>query len=362
MFMKKISIIGTVGLPANYGGFETLSENLTKYLSNNFDISVYCSSKKYTNRIKKHNNAKLIYLPLQANGSQSIIYDAISIIHALFTSKTLLILGVSGCIILPFIKWHAKLTNKKIIINIDGLEWQRDKFSKFAKWFLKFSEKLAVKYADVIICDNKAIQDYVKQEYNKDSALIEYGGDNAKTVPIQDMQLQEYSFLKDNYAFSVCRIEPENNIHIILEAFNNQKDLPLVIVGNWLNNEYGSQLHSKYHNGKNIILLQPIYQKETLNLLRSNCYLYIHGHSAGGTNPSLVEAMFSNLPIIAFDVIYNRQTTENKALYFSNSFELLEIVKSNNDNDIVKMKSDLKEIADRRYLWQIIAQKYQALF
>ena len=133
--MKKISIIGTVGIPAKYGGFETLTEYLTKNLHKDYDMTVYCSSKSYEEKIDTHNGAKLKYINLNANGVQSIPYDIISIFSSLKFADTLLILGVSGCIILPFIRLFSK---KRIIVNIDGLEWKREKWGKGAKWFLKF--------------------------------------------------------------------------------------------------------------------------------------------------------------------------------------------------------------------------------
>jgi len=152
---KKVAIIGTMGIPAKYGGFETLTEYLTKNLYKKYNLTVYCSSKSYKHKIAQHNGANLKYINLNANGIQSIPYDIISIIKSLKESDTLLILGVSGCIILPIIRVFSK---KNIIVNIDGLEWKRDKWGKFAKWFLKYSERLAVKYANSIVADNKVIQ------------------------------------------------------------------------------------------------------------------------------------------------------------------------------------------------------------
>ena len=176
---KKVAIIGTVGLPAKYGGFETLSEYLTKHLGEKFEITVYCSSKSYENQLEYYNNAKLEYIALNANGVQSIPYDIVSIFKALKYADTLLILGVSGCIILPFVKMFSK---KKIVVNIDGLEWKRAKWNKYAKAFLKFSEKMAVKYADVVVTDNKVIQNYVLSEYGEESELIAYGADHVEKI------------------------------------------------------------------------------------------------------------------------------------------------------------------------------------
>lgn len=355
----KIAIIGTVGLPANYGGFEMFVDHLTQKLNNQYNITVYCSIKKYTTKLREWNGVTLKYIPLNANGIQSILYDIISILHALRKNDVILILGVSGCIILPFVKF---ISSKKIITNIDGLEWARGKWNRPARWLLKLSERLAVKFSDEVIADNKVIQDYIKSEYTKDSILIEYGSDHVNAVKIKKDDFEKHHFLKGKYAFTVCRIETENNIHVILEAFKQSGILPLIIVGDWSFSAYSMELKNKYSAFEHIILLDPIYDKLKLNLLRSNCYVYIHGHSVGGTNPSLIEAMYLKLPIIAYDVNFNRETTENKALYFTNSNDLQSIINGIKKLNLRKISKDLFEIAQRRYTWDNISLKYSKLF
>lgn len=357
--MKKISAIGTVGIPAKYGGFETLTEYLTKNLYNQFDISVYCSAKSYDKKLTIHNGSKLKYINLNANGVQSIPYDVISIFSSLRLADTLLILGVSGCIVLPFIRLFSK---KRIVVNIDGLEWKRDKWGKGAKWFLKYSEKLAVKYADEVVTDNKVIQEYVKSEYDKDSTLIAYGTDHVTKEILSDELKSQYKFLNEKYAFKVCRIEPENNIHLILESFSEYKDLNLVIIGNWSNSDYGFKLKEKYNNTQNIFLLDSIYDQKILNQIRSNCYVYMHGHSAGGTNPSLVEAMYLELPILAYGVEYNKETTQNKALYFDDKDELVNLLENIDDDKLQSIAKDMKTVAEKNYTWEKISEKYSKLF
>ena len=357
--MKKISIIGTVGIPAKYGGFETLTEYLTKNLNTKYDITVYCSSKSYDKKLEIYNNAKLKYINLNANGVQSIPYDIVSIFSSLKFADTLLILGVSGCIILPFVRLFSK---KRIIVNIDGLEWKRDKWSKGAKWFLKYSEKLAVKYADEVVTDNKVIQEYVKSEYDKESTLIAYGADHVTKETMSDKLKSKYPFINEKYAFKVCRIEPENNIHVILEAFEEYSELNLVIIGNWANSKYGIKLQEKYNDVENIYLLDPIYEQHILNQIRSNCHIYIHGHSAGGTNPSLVEAMYLELPIFAYGIQYNRETTQNKALYFDDKDELIELLKSTDKETLQKVATNMKIVAEENYTWKKISEQYSKIF
>lgn len=358
--MIRVAIIGTVGVPANYGGFETLVENIIgDNASQDVIYTVFCSSKSYLYKLQVYKNAYLKYIPLEANGMQSIVYDIFSLLKATHRNNVILILGVSGCCFLPLYRIFSK---KKLIVNIDGLEHRRAKWGKWIRRFLKLSERMAIKYADVIVSDNKGIQDYVRTEYGKDSELIAYGGDHV-LCDISDVQnevLHQYGLTEVEYSFSLCRIEPENNVHIILEAFKRSGKY-LVFVGNWERSLYGKELYAKYKNVFNIQLLSSIYDLKVLNVLRSNCHFYIHGHSAGGTNPSLVEAMFFHKPILAYDVIYNRETTEEKASYFSSVDELQKLLNVSYV-DFVQNADDMLEIARRRYRWKVIANQYENLY
>lgn len=357
---KKLAIIGTVGLPAQYGGFETLAHHLVSELATDYDITVYCSKKKYAakDRIKTYLGAKLKYVGFNANGIQSIPYDTYSIIHSLFYADVLLILGVAGAWLLPFIRLF---TNKKIIISIDGIEWKRDKWSLLAKWYLWWAEKIAVKYSHADISDNESIQDYTAFRYGTLSNIIEYGADHVMNVKPMPADKEVFPFLNKPYAFKVCRIEPENNIDIVLEAFSRNPRYTLVMVGNWNNSEYGKQIRTRYAMFSNLILLDPIYDQRKLDLLRGNAYLYIHGHSAGGTNPSLVEAMYLGLPIITYDVSYNRTTTENKAFYFKTPEDILKIIENTRLAEFKQEGLRMKEVANRRYTWKVVAEKYKHL-
>lgn len=348
---KTVAIIGTVGVPANYGGFETLVENLLRYHQKQAlqsELTVYCSSKAYSEQLPSYCGAKLRYVPLNANGVQSIVYDMVCMVKAVVKrSDTILLLGVSGAILLPLIRLFSRA---RIVTNIDGIEWRRDKWNRFAKWFLKLSERFAVKYSHDVVADNQAIADYVEHEYRRSAHVIAYGGDHALEIP--PSELNEYA-LPASYAFGVCRIEPENNIAMVVDAFSKQTALPLVMVGNWDASEYGKGLRKAYAGFSQLMLLDPIYDLGKLNTLRSNTALYVHGHSAGGTNPSLVEAMHFAKPIAAFDCSFNRYTTEDRALFFSSSDDLLAVASEQGDSGAA-----LKEVADRRYTWDVVAAQY----
>lgn len=360
--MKKVGVIGIVGVPARYGGFETLVENIISYnTSGNIEYTIYCSGKSYSKaeRLTSYRGSKLEYIGLKANGVQSIFYDIISILKSLCRLDILLVLGVSGCIILPFVKLFSR---KRIIVNIDGLEHRRNKWGPKVRKFLKYSEKLAVLYADTIIADNKAIQDYVRNEYGKSSELIAYGGDHVVCdYTVKSKEILSLNNLREGqYCIAICRIEPENNIRMILEAFAGSVQR-IVFIGNWNASDYGKKLRKEYANSANMHLLDPIYDIAILAALRDCCKYYIHGHSAGGTNPSLIEAMFFAKPIFCFDVVYNRETTQNKATYFSSSEQLHELL-NEPETKYVLQGNDMKEIALKQYCWNFVAKQYEALF
>jgi len=352
--IKKIAIVGIVGVPANYGGFETLVENLIKFHHNNnilASITVYCSSKRYLVKIPNYLSANLKYISINSNGIQSIFYDIFSMLSSVWSKNdVILVLGVSGAIVIPVIRLFSSM---RVVVNI---EWKREKWRGLSKLFLWISEYVAVRFSHVVIVDNYAIADYVTKKYGVDSHMIAYGGDHAVKVDPIPIPLNIVSVPKF-YAISVCRIEPENNIHVILEAFS-LINVPLLIVGNWHSSKYGSQLREKYSNSENITMLDPIYDLASLKFFRSNSSLYVHGHSAGGTNPSLVEAMHFKIPILAFDCDYNRSTTEDGALYFRNYQGLISIIQSTDITTLDMVSVKMFEIAQRRYSWNKISGEY----
>lgn len=355
--MIKVAIIGTQGVPANYGGFESLVENLIgDNCPEDIGYTVFCSSADMGSMPETYKGAELKYIKLHANGMSSIPYDILSMCRSIRGYDVILVLGVSGCLFMPVLRM---LTRARIIVNIDGLEHRRDKWGRLARTVLRWSEAMAVRFADEIVADNKGIQDYVAETYGKEAVLIAYGGDHVHRN-VDDAKkesiLQDYGLKRNGYAVTVCRIEPENNSHRILEAFSHS-DLPLLFIGNWNHSEWSKSLREQYKDCPNIRLADAVYDLDVLYTLRSNAALYIHGHSAGGTNPSLVEAMHLGIPIAAWDVVYNRETTHNRAYYFKSVEELVALL---GRKDLTG--TDMARIAETDYTWQIISNQYCKLF
>lgn len=352
----KIAIIGTVGVPGRYGGFETLADNLVLFHEKaelRSDLTVYCSGRFYSKpRLSNYGTASLRYLPLQANGIQSIPYDVLSMVLALLQgTNRVLLLGVSGALCIPLLRLFPWV---KVIVNIDGIEWKRAKWNKLARSFLKFSELIAVKFSHKVIADNEAISDYVFQTYFRDAEVIAYGGDHALDVVAA---LNAFPELPNDYALALCRIEPENNVHVILDAWT-KIETPLVFVGNWDNSAYGQDLKKRFADHASITLLDPVYDHALLRALRDRASLYVHGHSAGGTNPSLVEMMHFGIPVVAWDCNFNRYSTDDEAVYFSSIDELVQVVSKLNRDWDQGIGQKMAAIAQERYTWSRIASSY----
>ena len=358
----KVSIIGTNGLPSKYGGFETLAKYLNIHLGENHDITVYCSKTPKKDRLINYMGAKLIYFPFKANGWQSLFYDFFTIIHALIKSDSLIILGFSGAFAFPL----NKIFKKNIIFNIGGIEWKKVRGAHFSSileiYLKKIMERLCVDNSNFIVIDNFYFDKYINDKYNKKPILAEYGGDHAIFEKIEDKDLQNYSFLNEDYDLSISRAQPDMNIHLLIESYKKIKNRNLVIISNWNISSYGIDLYKRnIDTYPNIFLINAIYDVKTLNKIRSNANIYLHSHSLCGTAPSLVEAMFLSLPVISFDMPTNRNTTENSAIYFKDSDELSKILLNINNNTIFNLGVKMKEISHKRYLWKRIANIYNRL-
>ena len=359
--MKKVALIGTNGVPAHYGGIETLAEYLARDLNEDYDLYCYCSKTPKEKQLERYHNTKLIYVPMKANGWQSIFYDGWTILRSLCKHDVLVILGCS-C---PPAMWFKVFTKKRIVLNaIGGKETEKVRglklFGKIEVAIKKWMEGIQARYADYVIIDNAANVDIFEKKHHVKALLAEYGGDHAVAEPITEDAIKKYQFLKGKYDVTVSRAQEDMNIHMVIDAYKQVPERTVVIVSNWQKSEYGQKLYTENADKyENIILLNAIYDQKELNTIRSNASLYLHTHSMCGTAPSLVEAMYLNLPVVCFNVPTNLETTEHKSVYFESVPELVDVLKGMDENTLNRLKTDLNEIAVRRYNWKRISAIYK---
>ncbi len=356
----KIAILGTRGVPNFYGGFEQFAEFFSVYLAQNgHEVYVY-NTHNHPYQEKTFNGVNIIhqYDPEHKIGTAGqFIYDLNCILDSRKRNFDIILqLGYTSSSI-----WCKLLPKKPLIItNMDGLEWKRTKYSKAVQKALLFAEKLAVKSSDYLVSDSIGIQNYIQKKYKKDSTYIAYGA-NQFTHP-EEAILSEYHVAPNHFNMILARLEPENNIETILDGvvLSNDKTIMLVI-GNH-NTRFGNYLKEKFQSTPAIRFVGAVYNLEHLDNLRHFSNLYFHGHSVGGTNPSLLEAMASKALIIAHKNEFNSAILKENAYYFSNAEEVKKIITEIKKNDNLRLIQNNFEAIANEYNWNTINGKYVQLF
>ncbi len=374
----KIAIIGCRGIPAKYGGFETFAQGLTENLvENGYDVTVSCEYEPFKSRKGNYKGAKLDYFPLKPPKNYFLrkIYENLSDIYFLIKlSRKHDLIYFLGIEVGAFL-FIPKIFNRKsrVLVNIDGVMWQRSKFSQLEKWLLKINHDMATVFADKIIVDAQEMKNYVDGKYLDKTTYLSYGIDVPKRITWNDGRLKliksqtSVDISPENYYLVVSRLEPENNIHIIIDAFAHAEiDIPLVVVGDFTSKTYREEVEALANNcsSPGVIFLGSIYNQKVLDMLRQNCCAYIHGHSVGGTNPSLLEAAISRNIIIANDNPFNREVCGSSAVYFENEIDLSRKIKSvyKHRQSYLKLKDDVYHRVKNNYLWNRITEGYISLF
>lgn len=357
----KIGILGTRGIPNYHGGFEQFAEFFSVYLTqNNHEVYVYNSSKHpYQNKVFKGVNIIHCKDPEDRVGTAGqFIYDLNCILDARKQNFDILLqLGYTSSTI-----WHKFLPKKATIItNMDGLEWKRSKYSKKVQRFLKYAEKLGVKSSDYLISDSIGIQNYLKKEYGVDSEYIAYGAELFNTPNID--LIKEYHLEPYKYNMLIARLEPENNIETILDGVALAKEKStFLVVGKHDVNSFGAYLKKKFKDTTNIKFIGGIYNLEHLNNLRYFSNLYFHGHSVGGTNPSLLEAMSSKALIVANNNEFNKSILQDNAFYFESPEDVkFHLEETHKKEHSIKIENCYNQI-DKKFSWNIINKKYLDFF
>ena len=378
--MKNVFIIGSRGYHYNYGGWETFVSNLVdNYNDNNtmFYISEYTEDK--SKKIRKINDNVIVF-PIYVSNYKSatmFIYTIKSFKYFInyikvnnISNSYMYILGLKLFNYLAIYKNKLRKLNITTIVNPDGLEHERSKWSYPVKKFFLLSEKLMLNNCDMIICDALGIQKYVINKYPKliDKAIyIAYGSDKYDFSNINEEKiLKEYHLKKDDYCLMVGRCVPENNYELVINDFMNSGiDKKLVIITNLSSSNYYQELVNKTNclSDERIIFIDGVYDNNKLAVIRKNAYLYIHGHSVGGTNPSLIEALSLTDLNILYDVCFNKDVGKDSCLYFKNTGDLVKLL---NNKDIIKDRNKLgmkaKKIINDNFTWNIIVDKYKRVF
>ncbi|WP_195539298.1 beta 1-4 rhamnosyltransferase Cps2T [Eubacterium maltosivorans] len=380
-----IFIIGSKGIPANYGGFETFVENLTKYkktttiqyhvacLSNNNSEFFYNGAKCFNIKVPNIGAAKAVYYDLSA--LRKVVKQIKK--NQIYNNSVVYILA---CRIGPFMSYYKHKLKKKncfLYVNPDGHEWKRTKWSKPIQKYWKFSEKKMVKNADLLVCDSKNIENYILKEYRTflpKTVFIPYGSDfKKKGKNSESIEWREWSgknrIRKHEYYLIVGRFVSENNYEIIITEFmKTLTNKDLVIITNIENNKFYKNLYyeTNFYKDKRIKFVGTVYNQELLAEIRENAYAYIHGHEVGGTNPSLLEALASTSLNLLLDVGFNREVAKNGALYWNkncnNLKELINKVDMMIDKEIDEIGLIAKKRIEMDYNWKNVIEKYENIF
>ena len=382
--MINVFILGSRGIPAKYGGFETFVDKLTENSTSN-KIKYHVSCRGEDESEFEYNGARCFYIKLPNIGSaQAIYYDFLSIKTSLkYIEENNIenpIIYILGCSIGPFLSVFMnkiKMLNVKLFINPDGLEHKRLKWNYFVRKYLKYSEKVMVKYSDLAICDSLNIEKYIKEEYKKynpKTTFIAYGAELKKNISSGNYEklnnwYKEKGLKKGQYYLSVGRFVPENNYETMIKEFmksNTEKDF--AIITNYENNKFYEDLKTKtnFENDKRIKFVGTVYDEELLTQIRENAYGYIHGHEVGGTNPSLLEALATTKLNLLFGVGFNREVADEAGIYWTKEAgslsTLIDTVDCLSYATIEDYSKKSKDRIKNHYNWPMITEKYEKLF
>lgn len=386
---KHVYIIGSKGIPAKYGGFETFVEKLTENQAiEDIQYHVACmeeNSKKSNINTKHfvHNGADCFNISVPSIGpAKAIFYDIAALNYAIELSKknkdSYPIFYVLACRIGPFIGHIKKKIEKihgELFVNPDGHEWLREKWSPPIRKYWKISEKLMVKHSDLLICDSENIEQYILNDYKKynpKTTYIAYGTDlekstyNNKTVEVEKW-FREKNIKRNEYYLVVGRFVPENNYESMIKEFmksSTTKDF--VLITNVEQNKFYENLkeNTNFEKDSRIKFVGTVYNQELLKFIRENAYAYIHGHEVGGTNPSLLEALVSTKLNLLLDVGFNREVARNGAKYWKKKDlgQLIDFVETMEVYEQQQISALAFERMTSFYSWEYIVNKYEKQF
>lgn len=382
--VQHVFIVGSKGIPGNYGGYETFVDKLTEYHQNNPNLHYHVACKSDEAGSFLYHNAHCFKVKVPNIGpAQALYYDLAALRYCLkYIQKHHVespIVYVLACRIGPFAAYFQKKIHKlggKLFVNPDGHEWLRAKWSKPVRMYWKLSEKQMVKHCDLLVCDSVNIEKYIHNEYGKYSpktTFIAYGTETRKSELVDDdpkllSWYSEKGLMPKDYYLVVGRFVPENNYETMIREFmrsDSKHDFALITnVSDKFLNELREKTH--FNSDPRIKFVGTVYDKELLMKIRENAYAYFHGHEVGGTNPSLLEALGSTDLNLLLDVGFNREVAEDSALYWTkdqgNLAHLIDRADHMSAEEILGFGDKAKQRIRNAYSWQYIADQYKTLF
>lgn len=351
---KRVAIIGSHGLYAKYGGWDQLVRNLAHEKSAGVEYLIFNSKETFFQKIPPLKGVQVNKIYLSASGYQGIFYDFITILIAYFQCDTLVLLGAQG---MPLVAILKIFSNKNIVTNVGGLEWERPKFGFFAKQYLKLCFLLTFRFSDKVILDNEHYKKFAPLYGVNKIKIIPYGGVISFELSNKEVLQKKYPFINFKYFLSISRSLEDNLLYeLCLEFRKNKRNL--VLISNFSNSEYGKRVLNEFKNDENIFLINGLYDKDELDLIRRSCVAYIHTHTLCGTAPSLVEMIICKRPILSVDVPQNRYTLYNEGFYFSDFKSITELISLESEYECYIPKS----IPDSTYKWDTIVSMYESTY
>lgn len=354
-------MIGVRGIPNRYGGFERLVEVLGPHLAEaGYEVTVYCESPQteivapssdFWRNVRRH------FVPVTTSGPlRTLQYDWRSF-SAVPRDAVALIFGYGTALF----QFHLKLKGVRHAVNMDGIEWQRAKWGIGARAWLRLNEFAATRLSDELIADHPEIQRYLRETRGVSSTMIAYG---VAAEPFSQGPAPAHPLLDQHagkpYLLIIARPEPENQIHLLLEAGRIACAAPMVVIGNFAANEYGLNLMRQHPQ---VTFAGPVYDTAVLDAMRRGAQLYLHGHSVGGTNPSLIEAMAAGAMVVAHDNPFNRWVMgDDGGLFFKSASQLAAIIaKPPTPQERSRLISAALASCQQRFLWPHILGQYESL-
>ncbi|MBQ9168020.1 MAG: glycosyltransferase family 1 protein [Oscillospiraceae bacterium] len=382
--MQHVFIVGSKGIPGAYGGYETFVDKLTEYHQNNAALKYHVACKDTKAFEEEYHNARCFHVKVPNIGpAQAIYYDvaALSACCKYIRANRIEhpIIYILACRIGPFMRHFVKKLHKLggvVYVNPDGHEWLRAKWPKPVRMYWKLSEKMMTKHADLMVCDSKNIETYIRESYASfapATTYISYGAETRKSQMADDDEklrawYEKHGLSAKKYYLVVGRFVPENNYETMIREFMKSKtDKVFAIITN-VNDKFLDELAEKLHyrNDKRIRFVGTVYDQELLMKIRENAYGYFHGHEVGGTNPSLLEALGCTDLNLLLDVGFNREVAEEAALYWTkesgNLAGLIEKADTLTAGEIADLGTKAKERIVTAYSWEYIANRYAELF